>query len=299
MHSPPDPAQWPRDLIGHEVFLRGGCNALLLRHSQDDIDAPADSPLSTCLGRPWAEMHAAGATPEVLWPRATADTADVGPSGDSSKQQRLILSPREEKQSCSRGEEQTLRTAKLFPLLSADAADSPEGLADWWCMVRWLLAFPNEHPPAGWRLANRVSFADARSRVDMQAMISYQHLLRARVSLCCIRRRLLMAEPQFLQPDLRNLACGDRALLDSLLAELDRLASSSSPQLAARAFAAVAEALAMRAGQAGGLRSGPACNAEWAEALQPLREGRVKQAVHAMAAVRTSWIEVRAHPSMD
>ena len=46
----------------------------------------------------------------------------------------------------------------------------------------------------------------------------------------------------------------------------------------------------MRAGQRGGLRSGPAANGEWGAALRTLRAGELRAAVASLAAVRAAWV---------
>lgn len=94
-------------------------------------------------------------------------------------------------------------------------------------------------------------------------------------------------EPRDLREHIRVLATHDRPSLDALLEALDRIAELSPPREAARAFAAVADALAMRAGKAGGLRSGPACNPEWLRALRLLRQGQVCHQQHSCAVAHT------------
>jgi hypothetical protein len=111
------------------------------------------------------------------------------------------------------------------------------------------------------------------------------------VALASLSARLLRPEPNDVRLEIRRLACAEKSALHSLLTTLDALAAKSPPQMAARAFAATAEALAARAGTAGGLRSGPACNAQWVGALRPLRSGRVAEATAALAALRSEWLD--------
>ena len=82
-----------------------------------------------------------------------------------------------------------------------------------------------------------------------------------------------------MQPQLARLARGPLPSLPSLLSLLDAAAARSPPQLASRAFAAIADALSLRAGDAGGLRSGPAGNKKWAPALALLRDEIANQRV--------------------
>ena len=301
--SPPTAAAWPARIAAHEVQLGCGDSAILLRHAADALhsDAASDA-ASTFLSRPWRDLHEAGATAALLWPSAGGEGGEGGMTG---------------------GGVRSLWNAKLFPLLTEEARGSPWGLPSWWRATRWLFR-PGGTPDGAeeWTTWPRVSFADCAARVDVRATVRSQHQLARSVALATLAQRLMLPEPQDVRVEVRQLACGERSALDSLLQVTDRytslhtvtyrcirlhtvtyryihlavpqtldgLASRSPPQMAARAFAAVAEALAMRAGKAGGLRSGPACNSEWVGALRPLRAGRVAEATAALAAVRATWL---------
>jgi hypothetical protein len=112
-------------------------------------------------------------------------------------------------------------------------------------------------------------------------------------------------------PLLRRLSTGSLNTFSRLLASLDGIAAgtssfpqasspqsssppsssthSPSPQSSAHAFAAVAEALCLRAAGRGGLRTGPAANTEWGAPLALLRSGLAADAARALAAVRDKW----------
>jgi fucokinase len=131
--------------------------------------------------------------------------------------------------------------------------------------------------------------APAGEYVYLREVATSSERVAAAVALREVKEKLSQQEPAFIRTQLQLLACGPRAQLDELLITLDALAASASPQLAARAFAAVADALALRAGTRGGLRSGPAANDEWRGAMRTLRSGEVAEAVAALAAVRARW----------
>jgi len=109
--------------------------------------------------------------------------------------------------------------------------------------------------------------------------------------------RRLAAPPPLLSAPKHQLAgyggvggAADDGGVDDLFALLDRLAAGAADAAAtARALAVAAEALALRAGSAGGLRSGPASNGEWTPALVLMRADRRAEAVAALAAVRERW----------
>ncbi|KAL1512053.1 hypothetical protein AB1Y20_005327 [Prymnesium parvum] len=253
VHSPPTPTNWPAGLVAHEVLLTDGA-AIVFRHSSDQVHLDASDGAATFLSRPWEALLEADLPSHSLW---------------------------------GAGVQHSLWHATLFPLLTKEARASRWGLASWWRAVRWLFTMGREGSLEEWESWERVSFADCAERVDALATVTFEQSLACEVSLAVLRAQLLRGAPTDLRAHIRRLAEG--ASLASLLATLDELASASPPQLAARAFAAQAEALAMRAGQAGGLRSGPASNAEWVGALAPLKEGKVGEATAALAALRDAW----------
>ena len=98
------------------------------------------------------------------------------------------------------------------------------------------------------------------------------------------------APRRFVGPELTKLVSGSLGEFEHTLAALDSMAASSPPHLAARAFASIAECLALRAGTSGGLRSGPAGNLQWAPALRLVAEQKVPEAVTSLAAMRSKWL---------
>ena len=181
------------------------------------------------------------------------------------------------------GAPRTAWHARLFPLLRG--GDDP---AEWWPLLSWLAE--GRPPPAAWEAAPRLSWLEAAAATDLGATLRARARLASRVALRAVRTRLAAPEPSYLRHLLARLACGGVAQLHALLAALDQIAADGTPRLATRAFAAIADALALRAGQRGGLRSGPAANGEWGAALRMLRGGKLRAAVAALAEVRAAWI---------
>jgi len=182
----------------------------------------------------------------------------------------------------------TLWRARLYPVYKASSQP-------WlWTGVSWMLDCTGGagagRPPAEWSSAPRVSLEEGVSSVDVVATLAYRAHLSVSIALRSLCDKLVQPEPAYVRPELQRLACGSRERLEELLDKLDCLASESTPQLAARAFAAMADALALRAGTRGGLRSGPAANQQWRAPLHLLRRGEVAAAVESLAVIRAQWI---------
>ena len=119
--------------------------------------------------------------------------------------------------------------------------------------------------------------------------------------------RRLAAPPPLLSAPKHQLAgyggvggAADDGGVDDLFALLDRLSAGAADAAAtARALAVAAEALALRAGSAGGLRSGPASNGEWTRALVLMRADRRAEAVAAEDARALADLEVVADENLS
>lgn len=189
-------------------------------------------------------------------------------------------------------------------------APTDAALLDSWPLVEWLLD-TDAPPPHGWLSAQRVSFADVATRVDVGGVLTARRALACRIDLATITSRLgskhsaaaVSAEATSavplaasathgfaLRPLLVRMATGSHAEFEALLGALDCVAAAEPPLIAARTFATIAEALALRAAGRGGLRSGPASNAIWTDALWLLRSGDVRGASRALADVRRAWL---------
>lgn len=76
-----------------------------------------------------------------------------------------------------------------------------------------------------------------------------------------------------------------------LLNDLDRILSGLPPELIGRGLATMADTLAIWAGAEGGLRSGPARNRAWLDAISAVSGEDVPTAVRMLAAVRSNWLD--------
>ena len=78
---------------------------------------------------------------------------------------------------------------------------------------------------------------------------------------------------------------------DRALAALDDLATTVPTNLVPRIFSTIADCLAAMAHNKGGLRSGPAHNPDWDDAMSEMRLGHIKEAVRMMADLRRQWLD--------
>ena len=244
-------------------------SAARLRHSADGDTDPE--------GEGCAEQDARSYRLLLLW---LDEMAEPGEAGGAVLLARCGASAA---QLWADGAPRTAWHARLFPLLRG--GDDPTA---WWPLLSWLAE--GRPPPAAWESAPRLSWLEAAAATDLGATLRARARLASRVALRAVRTRLAAPEPSYLRHLLARLACGGAAQLHALLAVLDQIAADGTPRLATRAFAAIADALALRAGQRGGLRSGPAANGEWGAALRMLRAGELRAAVAALVEVRGAWI---------
>ena len=157
---------------------------------------------------------------------------------------------------------------------------------------------------------NALSIADAAALTSVMPRSRSRRKIERRVDLAALEAAMSSSRPEC-RPLLRRLAApppllfgaqapaagyggaggaADAGGVDDLFALLERIAAGAADAAAtARALAVAAEALALRAGSAGGLRSGPASNGEWTPALVLMRADRRAEAVAALAAVRERW----------
>ena len=317
VQSLPAGTRWPEGVAGFEIVLRSAAAAAAAGAREAEAEAEGTSaPQYTASTPTRPPVHrqytastpsAAAASSSAARLRHSAD-GDTDPEGEGCAEQdarscRLLLLWLDElaepgeaggaallarcgasaAQLWADGAPRTAWHARLFPLLRG--GDDPVA---WWPLLSWLAE--GRPPPAAWEAAPRLSWLEAAAATDLGATLRARARLASRVALRAVRARLAAPEPSYLRHLLARLACGGAAQLRALLAVLDEIAADGTPRLATRAFAAIADALALRAGQRGGLRSGPAANGEWGAALRMLRGGELRAAVTALAEVRAAWI---------
>ncbi|XP_051485160.1 L-fucose kinase isoform X2 [Apus apus] len=245
-----------RDLVlqGHHVRLRHlPCRVFTLTGRLDDWQSPAEE--ATYLNLPWPEFfHRTGIREGDLW-----DTE---------------MPPRS----------RCLLNARLFPVLHAHQALE---LQD----VLWLLA-PEavaSKQLARWRGAWRMSWQELLPCLDKEAELGARQDLFFLQGQQKVRRVLLGRQDSSLLPLARSAV--HQGYHQAMLGTLDQVASTAGDAgVAARALACVAEVLGCMARGAGGLRSGPAANGEWASAFRLLESGDVAGGVQELARERQKWM---------
>jgi len=154
-----------------------------------------------------------------------------------------------------------------------------------------------------WLAAPRVSYAGALRRCDVSAEHQWAVELTARHHLHAMAETLQQRRMDSLTCRFEHCAAlskrpGAHGLLDRVLCVLEAVALSADLDVAARALACCAEALVCFTGDKSTLvRSGPARNAEWAEALS-LLDSDAETAVLALRVVRRKWL-ASAPPGVD
>ncbi|XP_064610503.1 L-fucose kinase-like [Liolophura sinensis] len=177
--------------------------------------------------------------------------------------------------------EQTLATAKLFPVFHAT---ENVGLKE--CL--WLQG------EAGatlrrWRSSWRISLHDIMSYGDIVEEFESRRRLFYEVSKREIENTLIYGLDNGFCC-VYNSARVEGASAD-ILETLDKVAlSSESPGVVARVLANIADVLGSMAGHKGGLRSGPACNLSWAKPFVGLEKGELKDGIRRLAKVRRDWL---------
>ena len=174
-----------------------------------------------------------------------------------------------------------LWNARLFPIL--DEEDDPS-------LSLWLQqdAKPSSETLQRWRNAQRLSLADVLQLADPMSEFSWRQELAFQIDTHWIEAVLSQNRGDCLRPVLERFARSGRT---EILHTLDRLAARLSPHQCARVFSTVADVLAALAGSEGGLRSGPARNANWQQAFDWLDQGRMAEAVEEMVKIRRRWME--------
>uniref|UniRef100_A0A8W8K6I8 L-fucose kinase n=1 Tax=Magallana gigas TaxID=29159 RepID=A0A8W8K6I8_MAGGI len=184
-------------------------------------------------------------------------------------------------------DDQTMFEAKLFPILHATDAIGLEDLLwiqgivqdeDHVILKRWQ---------SSWRLSMReiLSFVNAEQELQSRREMFYE-VKKEEITTALIQRLHKGFHPIY------NSA-GIDGFSHAILEKLDSVAKSSKgdPGVAARTLANIADVLGSKAGQKGGLRSGPAANKAWAKAFNLLENGELERGVNALAKERSKWLE--------
>ncbi|CAI5782010.1 L-fucose kinase isoform X2 [Podarcis lilfordi] len=249
-----------RDVVvqGHTVRLRGiPCKVFTLSGHHDDWQSMAEEG-GTYLNRPWSEFFLrTGIRSHDLW------------SPDIPSSRRCLLN------------------ARLFPVLHAS---EPLGVGD----VLWLVGSPLSPPGAEqlqrWRTSWRMSWEELKGSLDQEAELAARRATFFLQAQSKTKRVLMEHSNCSLLPLIRSAAL--EGYHKAMLETLDQVASmAKDPGVAARSLACIADLLGCLAKGEGGLRSGPAANAAWAQAFQHLEKGDILEGVKELAKERKKWLD--------
>ncbi|KAH9499097.1 hypothetical protein Btru_006679 [Bulinus truncatus] len=223
----------------------------------DDIKAPSWKSKGTFCNQPWVVLlDRTGIIREELW---DSDMPD---------------------------DKQTILTAKLYPVFHMTEC---VGLRE----ILWLMGAIHDDKDRTvlkrWRASWRISLSDILDHVDLAAEFSWKRKLFFKIGEQHLKQTLeTQGHRGFC--NLHNSASVE-GYTESVLQLLDRVASeTSSPGIAARTLANIADMLGGMAGVQGGLRSGPAGNVAWKKAFTFLEAGDFRQGVAALAKEREKWM---------
>ena len=218
---------------------------------EDSIKAQLGSPAASICGQSWERFfEVSGLSEKRVWPE---------------------------------GEDRSLWSAKLFPVLTPGEDDLDVAL--------WLqdLSHVNMESVKRWRACERISLSDILTYCNPCTSFEWRHRLNLEVALAKMEEVLRDGEDVCVLGIIRKIVSFG-VLNELALARLDALAVACDARRVPRIFSTIADFLAEMAHNKGGLRSGPAHNPDWDLPMASLRAGRLAEAVGQMAALRAKWV---------
>ena len=227
-------------------------HAVVLCYSRhDSIKAQLGSPQATLCGQSWERFfEVSGLSEKRVWPE---------------------------------GDDRSLWSAKLFPVLTPGEDELDVAL--------WMqdMTHVNMESVKRWRACERISLSDILTYCNPCTSFEWRHRLNLEVALAKMEEVLRDGEDVCVLGIIRKIVSFG-VLNELALARLDALATSCDPRRVPRIFSTIADFLAEMAHNKGGLRSGPAHNPDWDLPMASLRAGRLAEAVSMMAALRAKWV---------
>lgn len=228
----------------------------------DELQMPCQSPSSTYCNKPWKVFfEGTGINSEEVW----------------------IGVPEERR---------SLWNAKLFPVVHPfDVLEEDAGEHD----ILWLAStgvsdIPDQKKLNRWRSSLRLSLKDILNAIDTGAEFAWRKKLWFEIGKTEVEETLKNCSSNCLVPFFKS--CGKEGFEAQILEVLDQVASSAtSPGVAARTLACIADVLGAMAGERAGLRSGPARNESWMQAFELLDKGEIPAGVKALAMERSRWLD--------
>ena len=247
----------PDNCVAQEVFITGEhkrTTTVVSYGIQDDWNLEFNDENATFCGEKWTDfLTKTGLLPDQIW----------------------TLSP------ASR----TLASAKLF---CATSLDTSKKNAFWWWSTDPTVIQQGRQEFLKTSIDLRYSLLDLAKHADLTQEFQRMHDLQFQMDSVFIRHVLLNRQHVALLDVYERCAARNEQRIYPLLDEIAM--STSDMDVVARTLAHVADVLAAFAGKGRGLRSGPARNPAWQNALELLtKEESRKEGIHQMAKIRDEW----------
>ena len=257
------PVVFPDDIVLQEVMLKFlpqknpaplHTSLLTVFGTSDNLILNLTDPGASFLNKPWEQFFSrTGIIPDDLWP------------SDAEPWNRSLLK------------------AKLFPvsLLEGETIFS---------YITWL-AGVNDHDLVGkWREQWRMSMEQVLRHVNYTKSMDNRRNLTFQIGLEEMSEALVNGIPRYFLAFFRGSFHEGREM--AVLEKLDEVASSLDDVIIlCRVFSCVADVLGIMAGDAGGIRGGPAANAHWNRAFSLLEQGKYRNAVRELSSERNDWLD--------
>lgn len=181
-----------------------------------------------------------------------------------------------------------LWNAKLFSVAHPFDEDTSKGDI-FWLASTGVSEITSQQKLTRWRSSLRLSLNDIMSSIDMSAEFSWKKKLWFDIGKAEVENTLRSCRSNCILPFFKS--CVREGFQTEILEVLDQVASStSSPGVAARSLACVADVLGAMAGERAGLRSGPARNESWMDAFELLDKGEIAMGIQALSSERSKWL---------
>ncbi|KAI6652050.1 L-fucose kinase [Oopsacas minuta] len=257
------PAVFPDDIMLQQVLLKflpekqptPVCTSLLTVFGiYDNLILPVNDVTATFLNKPWEMFFSrTGIIPDDLW------GLDI------------------------EADKKFLFKAKLFPvaLLEGESMLS---------FITWLIGVNDRDLVSKWRDQWRMSMEQVLRHVSYAKTMDNRRNLTFQIGLEEMSEALVNGSPRYFLSFFRGSFHEGREV--EVLKKLDEVASSLDDVIIlCRVFSCIADVLGIMAGEAGGIRGGPAANANWNHAFSLIQQGKYRNAVRELASERNDWLD--------
>ena len=257
------PVVFPDDIVLQEVMLKFQpqknpspllTSLLVVFGSSDNLILNLTDPGASFLNKPWEEFFSrTGIKPDDLW------------TSDAEQWDRSLLK------------------AKLFPVCLLEG----ETILTY---VTWLAGVNDRDLVGKWKEQWRMSMEQVLKHVNYTKTIDNRRNLTFQIGLEEMSEALVSGISRYFLAFFRGSFHEGREM--KVLEKLDEVAGSlDDVMILCRVFSCVADMLGIMAGDAGGIRGGPAGNAHWNHAFSLLEQGKYASAVKELAIERNDWLD--------